>query len=165
MMASDRSSTKTPYSRPGRRFRRVSAAAAISVLAAVLVGCGGGGEPDAGPTFRASQPTREGGEVSQEVKDFHAYLAAHEGTKDLTMIDIWAISETADSGSNPYSKIVTGFNFHGKESLQGEAETAALEKAERLAEAFAAWRTGVGQEHGTVRINGPIGRSVAEETW
>lgn len=164
-MAGDRSRTRTTRDRPGRRFRRVSAAAAISVLAVVLTGCGGGGGPNAGPTFRASQPTGEGRETGQDVKDFHAYLAAHDGTKDLTMIDLWSIRETADPGSNPYSKIVTGLDFHGKESLQGEAEAAALEKAERLAEAFAAWRTGLGQEHGTVRINGPIGRSVAERTW
>ncbi|MER6256900.1 hypothetical protein ABT224_36715 [Streptomyces sp. NPDC001584] len=97
-------------------------------------------------------------ETSQNTKDFHKYLAGHEDSRNLTTIFIDVRIER--SGTDLSGMIITGLDHNLEDTGSPDAE-----KAERLAKAFAAWRTEQFQDHGGVKVYNPAMETMATATW
>ncbi|MBT2452450.1 hypothetical protein J7F03_36440 [Streptomyces sp. ISL-43] len=151
-----------PASRGQRPGRARTAAVTVALLAGTLLGCSGGGgnDPDARPTasYQESPPVRNGIETSQNTKDFHKYLASHEDSRDLTTIFIDVRIER--SGPDLSGMIITGLDKNLEDTGSPDRE-----KAERLAKAFAAWRTEQFRDHGSVKVYNPAMETMAAATW
>ncbi|MFJ6777775.1 hypothetical protein [Streptomyces yangpuensis] len=140
---------------------RTAAALVAALLASTLLGCSGGGSDSAArPTasYQDSPPTRNGMETSQNTKDFHKYLASHEDSKSLTTIFIDVRIER--SGADLSGMIITGLDPNLEDTRSPD-----LEKAERLAKAFGAWRTEKFQDHGIVKVYNPAMETMSAATW
>ncbi|KOG44519.1 hypothetical protein ADK75_35395 [Streptomyces virginiae] len=159
MNVSDRLSL--PASRGQQPGRTRTAVLTVALLAGTLLGCSGGGhDPEARPTasYQESPPVRNGIETSQSTKDFHEYLASHEGSRYLTTVFIDVRIE--GSGADLSGMIVTGLDQNLEDTGSPD-----LEKAKGLAKAFVAWRTEEFQDHGSVRVYNPALETMAAAAW
>ncbi|MFG2997778.1 hypothetical protein [Streptomyces sp. NPDC048340] len=144
------------------RRRRNGTAAAITVfLSITLLGCGAtGDEPGSKPTasYQETPRTVPGAEANKATKEFHKYLLANEDTKNLTTIYIDVKIEGTDP--NLSAQIITGLDHDLR-----TPDSPDQDKAERLATAFTAWRTGRFKDHGSVKIYNPAAETMATAIW
>ncbi|MFF4421006.1 hypothetical protein ACFY04_09480 [Streptomyces sp. NPDC001549] len=147
--------------RPGRRRRKGATSAIIAFFFMALLGCDAAdNEPgsETSASYLETPRAVQGKEPNQTTKEFHTFLLGNEATKDLTAIFFDVLVQ--GSGLTMDVQIVTGLDRELRDSDSPDKE-----KAERLATAFAAWRTEHFKDHGSVRIYNPAIETITKTTW
>lgn len=95
--------------------------------------------------------------MNPSTEAFRKYLAKDKANEELTELFIHVVD--APGGQPVAFRILTGLNrdFEGTEADKA--------KAEKIARAFADWHAAEFKDHGTVRVSGLIGKSLATLEW
>ncbi|MDK9496142.1 hypothetical protein QEZ40_000484 [Streptomyces katrae] len=155
----DQCGTTVYRANPYNRLRLTRFAVAAVVLAAGALACdnSAGDSPAAKPSL-SSPPSSWPGQGDPTTEAFRSHLTKDLATKALLSIAMHVLIE--EPGPPVVARIITNLDPELR-----DADSPDVAKAEKVAKAFANWRSDTFKDHGTVRVTNPATETMTTLNW